>query len=85
MQQSPNTNSGFESNHKVQSSKLNVQSLGRMELAQMYFPYTQPRSAWLKLKPLLSEDPDLEHLTKLKRRTFLPMEVNIIYQHLGQP
>ena len=59
--------------------------IGRMELAQLYFPYIQPRSAWLKLKSLLSEDPSLTHLTKLKRRTFLPAEVNIIYQHLGQP
>ena len=85
MQQSPNTNSGFESNHKVQSSKLNVQSLGRTQLAQMYFPYIQPKSAWEKLRALLLEDPDLARLTKLRRRTFLPAEVNIIYQHLGQP
>ena len=85
MQQSPNTNSGFESNHKVQSSKLNVQSLGRTQLAQMYFPYIQPKSAWEKLRSLLLEDPDLAHLTKLRRRTFLPAEVNIIYQNLGQP
>ena len=85
MQQSPNTNSGFESNHKVQSSKLNVQSLGRTQLAQMYFPYIQPKSAWEKLRSLLQEDPDLAHLTKPRRRTFLPAEVNIIYQHLGQP
>ena len=42
-------------------------------------------SAWLKLKALLNEDLALCHLTKLKRRTFLPAEVNIIYQHLGQP
>ena len=60
-------------------------TMGRMELAQRYFPYIQPRSAWLKLKSMLSEDPDLAHLTKLKRRTFLPLEVNIIYQHLGHP
>ena len=60
-------------------------SMGRTELAQRYFPYIQPRSAWLKLKSLLSEDPTLSHLTKLRRRTFLPAEVNIIYQHLGQP
>ena len=85
MQQSPNTNSGFESNYKVQSSKLNVQSLGRTQLAQMYFPYIQPKSAWEKLRSLLQEDPDLAHLTKLRRRTFLPAEVNIIYQYLGQP
>ena len=65
---------------------VNVQSsMGRMELAQRYFPYIQPKSAWEKLRSLLLEDPDLAHLTKLRRRTFLPAEVNIIYQHLGQP
>ena len=60
-------------------------TFGRAELAQQYFPFIQPQSAWLKLKALLNEDPALCHLTKLKRRTFLPSEVNIIYQHLGQP
>ena len=60
-------------------------SMGRAELATRYFPYIQPQSAWLKLKTLLLEDPALTPLAKLKRRTFLPAEVNIIYQHLGQP
>ena len=54
--------------------------MGRMELAQLYFPYIQPRSAWQK-----SDDPDLAHLVKLRRRTFLPNEVSMIYQHLGRP
>jgi len=56
-----------------------------MELAQLYFPYILPRSAWQKLKSLLDEDPALQHLTMLKRRSFLPSEVNIIYQRLGRP
>ncbi|MBR2229286.1 MAG: DUF4248 domain-containing protein [Prevotella sp.] len=60
-------------------------TMGRTQLAQMYFPYIHPKSAWEKLRSLLLEDPALSHLTKLKRRTFLPAEVNIIYQHLGQP
>ena len=60
-------------------------SFGRMELAQLYFPYILPRSAWQKLKSLLDEDPSLKHLTLLKRRSFLPVEVNIIYQKLGHP
>ena len=59
--------------------------MGRMELAQLYFPNIQPRSAWQKLKPLLSDDPALAHLATQSRRTFLPVEVNIIYQHLGRP
>ena len=42
-------------------------------------------SAWLKLKSLLLEDPDLASLAQQKRRTFLPAEVNKIYQALGQP
>ena len=60
-------------------------SMGRTELATHYFPYIQPQTAWQKLRSLLAEDPALEHLARLKRRTFLPAEVNIIYQHLGQP
>ena len=75
----------LKGNHNCQLSIINSQSLGRTQLAQMYFPYIQPKSAWEKLRSLLLEDPDLEHLTRLRRRTFLPAEVNIIYQHLGQP
>ena len=60
-------------------------SMGRTELAQLYFPYILPKSAWEKLKALLLEDPALASLAQLKRRTFLPVEVNKIYQSLGQP
>jgi hypothetical protein len=67
------------------NNNSNCFTFGRAELAQQYFPFIQPQSAWLKLKALLNEEPALCHLTKLKRRTFLPSEVNIIYQHLGQP
>ena len=62
-----------------------LSSMGRMELAQSYFPYIQPRSAWLKFKSLLLDDPDISGFAKQRRRTFLPSEVNIIYQHLGHP
>ena len=67
------------------SGRKNGQCLGRTELAHRYFPYIQPQSAWQKLRSLLAEDPDLEHLARLNRRTFLPIEVNKIYQRLGQP
>jgi hypothetical protein len=60
-------------------------SMGRTELAQRYFPHIQPKSAWEKLRSLLQEDPALAPLATIRRRTFLPAEVNIIYQHLGQP
>ena len=62
-----------------------TRSFGRMELAQLYFPCILPRSAWQKFKSLLDEDPALQHLSKLHRRSYLPAEVNIIYQHLGHP
>ena len=61
------------------------QSLGRTELATRYFPNIQPQNAWQKLRGLLAEYPDLRPLTTLRRRTFLPTEVNKIYQVLGQP
>ena len=62
-----------------------TRSYGRTELATHYFPNIKPMSAWLKLKALLLENPDLVPLTQLKRRTFSPAEVNKIYQALGQP
>ena len=65
--------------------QINCLTMGRTELAQRYFPFILPKSAWEKLKALLLEDPALAHLATLRRRTFLPAEVNIIYQHLGQP
>ena len=68
-----------------QLSMKTVLTKGRMELAQDYFPSIQPRSAWLKLKSLLLDDPELSAFATQKRRTFLPNEVNIIYQHLGRP
>jgi hypothetical protein len=70
--------------HHIFMSK-NPRSYGRTELAVCYFPRLQPMSAWLKLKSLLLEDPDLASLAQQKRRTYLPAEVNKIYQALGQP
>ncbi len=86
MQTTPNENISRQSNHLSSvNCKLSTNTLGRTQLAQMYFPYVLPQTAWQKLRGLLAADPALAHLTKLKRRTFLPAEVNIIYHQLGQP
>ena len=63
----------------------NKSSFGRTELAQQYFPNVLPNSAWHKFRALLEEIPELTPLATQKRRTYLPAEVNIIYQHLGRP
>ena len=69
-----------------QSFSSNSQpSMGRMELAQAYFPAIQPRSAWLKFRSLLEDYPELSVFAKQKRRTYLPSEVAVIYQYLGHP
>lgn len=68
-----------------QNNNNTIRTIGRTELAALYFPYIQPHTAWQKLRGLLAEDPELAPLTKLKRRTFLPVEVNKIYHSLGQP
>ena len=69
----------------MNNNSQNLKSFGRTELAQLYFPYIQPHSAWKKLRSLLADDPATHHLAQLQRRTFLPAEVNIIYQSLGRP
>ena len=56
-----------------------------MELAQVYFPALDQRSAWRKLKILLLDNPATAHLARLTRRTFLPVEVSAIYASLGEP
>ena len=67
------------------TQELSTNTFGRTQLAQMYFPFIQPKSAWEKLRGLLAENPNLEHLTRLSRRTFLPAEVAQIYASLGHP
>ena len=62
-----------------------IRTYGRMELAQVYFPYITARSAWKKLKSLLQDDPRTAPLTQLSRRTFLPTEVSTIFSTLGIP
>jgi len=62
-----------------------ISSMGRSEVALKYFPHIQQQSAWQKLKILLEDDPQLAHLARLKRRTFLPAEVKTIYLRLGTP
>ena len=74
----------LSSNHYDQNTN-HLSAMGRMELAQSYFPFLLPRSAWQKLKHLMLENPDLSGFATQRRRTFLPSEVNIIYQHLGRP
>ena len=71
--------------HLIIMQQNSITSLGRTELAQRYFPYIQPQSAWLKLKSLLLDDPSLAHLATLRRRTFLPAEVALIFSSLGHP
>ena len=77
----------MQSNHELSiiNYPLSISSVGRTELAIRYFPNIQPTSAWQKLRSLLADEPDLVHLTQLKRRTFLPAEVAKIYASLGLP
>ena len=65
--------------------KTDIKTMGRTELAALYFPYIQPYNAWQKLRAMMLEMPDLSNFAKQKRRTYLPSEVEIIYHHLGHP
>ena len=58
---------------------------GRSELAQQYFPNLEQRNAWQKLRRWLCLNPRLRPLTVIRRHTFLPQEVQLIYEELGEP
>jgi len=56
-----------------------------MELAQMYFPAIAPRSAWRRMKDLLTENPSTAELALRTRRVFMPAEVSLIFNTFGEP
>ena len=69
-----------------QCSMVNeIRTYGRTELAQLYFPAICPRAAWAKLRLYMSDYPRLRKLLACKRRTFLPVEVSLIFDTLGRP
>ncbi|MCR5240559.1 MAG: DUF4248 domain-containing protein [Prevotella sp.] len=62
-----------------------IRTYGRTELAQLYFPAICPRAAWAKLRLYMSDYPQLYPLLSNTRRTFLPIEVSLIFDTLGRP
>ena len=62
-----------------------IKTYGRTALAQLYFPAICPRAAWAKLRLYMSDYPRLRKLLACKRRTFLPIEVSLIFDTLGRP
>lgn len=56
-----------------------------MELAQIYFPHICGRAAWRKLKECMTDEPALRPLQRVRRRTFLPIEVECIFRVFGNP
>ena len=60
-------------------------AIGRSELAHLYFPILAPKCAWQKLRRWLQLNPRLRPLTIIRRHTFSPQEVQLIYSELGEP
>ena len=67
------------------SMETTIKAYGRTELAQLYFPAICPRAAWAKLRLYMSDYPRLRKLLACRRRTFLPVEVSLIFDTLGRP
>ena len=74
-----------QTNKTLNIMEKTIKSLGRTELATMYFPRMTPESAWHKLRSWLRVNPRLAHFYDLRRRTFTPAEVSLIYAELGEP
>ena len=67
-----------------------IRTYGRMELAQLYCPDVQPKTAWKKLKEWIDYYPHLnEKLALLGKttctRTYSPPQVRAIVEALGEP
>ena len=64
---------------------ITKRTMRRTELAQLYFPDLQPRSAWQKLRHWICINPQLRRLDNMGRRSFSPAEVGLIFTVLGEP
>ena len=62
-----------------------IRTFGRTELALQYFPKLCPEAAWHKLRQWITINPVLSHLRDLRRRSFTPAEVELIFTQLGEP
>ena len=62
-----------------------IRSIGRMELAQAYFPQLTPRAAWKKFKFFLQDYEELSEILTANHRTFTPAQVQAIISNLGAP
>ena len=62
-----------------------IKTYGRTELATHYFPWMRPDAAWHKLRSWLRINPRLSHFYDLRRRSFTPAEVSLIFAELGEP
>ena len=60
-------------------------AIGRSELAHLYFPDLAQKCAWQKLRHWFYLNPRLRPLTVIRRHTFSPQEVQLIYAELGEP
>jgi len=62
---------------------------GRSELAQMYFPETEPLRAWLRLRRWIQKNYVLRRWFVTsganERRIFTPADVQKIVSELGEP
>lgn len=62
----------------------NIRSFGRTELALQYFPKLCPEAAWHKLRQWITINPVLSHLRELRRRSFTPAEVQLIFTQFAK-
>lgn len=65
--------------------EFKIKSYGRTELAQLYAPDLTSDAACRKLKRWIKGNPQLRHLWRQDVRSFLPSEVALIVNVLGEP
>ena len=63
----------------------NIRTIGRMELAQAYFPDLTPSGAWKRFKLFMSDYEELSEILTANHRTFTPAQVQAIISNLGAP
>lgn len=71
--------------------EFKIKSYGLTELAQLYRPHLQPKSALRTLKNWIKNNPELQTALSMTGfdpeaiRSLTPMQVSVIVHYLGEP
>ena len=69
----------------MKQEPFEIKAYGKSELAMLYYPHLCQSSAAKKFRTELLTNPRLRHLVSKRKHDFMPKQVRMIVDELGNP